>query len=59
MYAGIGKGSVSLGNIYGIGSNSPTKSKKNQQLEPFPDAVTRAQFYYLVTNAYTCTCSTG
>jgi hypothetical protein len=47
---------VSLGNIYGIGTGngSPTKAKKSpqQQLEPFPDGVTRSQFYYLVKNDY-------
>jgi len=52
LIKGLGKGAVSLGNIYGIGSGSPTKSKKSQQqqLEPFPDGVTRSQFYYLVIN---------
>ena len=51
--SGLGKGSASLGTIYGgIGANSPNKSKKIQQLEPFPDAVTRSQFFYLVSSGF-------
>ena len=49
FYAGLGKGAVfGVGNVYGgLAFKDRKKNKLLEQTVPFPDSVTRSQFYYM------------